>query len=108
MVRAVSVFLLASCLAATAFSQRPSGNRLSTQKSTLSPLKRSVQFKTASALKAASDVGGTVAAAPTPAPAPTKSFIDLIWNDNTKLSVYLAVWYLGNIYCKLDYRLYYL
>jgi len=27
-----------------------------------------------------------------------KSFIDLIWNKNTKLFFYLAVWYIGNIY----------
>ena len=38
-----------------------------------------------------------VAKAATPPP-PSKSFVDVIWNENTKLSVYLAVWYLGNIY----------
>lgn len=38
-----------------------------------------------------------VAKAATPPPA-KKSFVDLIWNDGTKLSIYLAVWYLGNIY----------
>ena len=38
-----------------------------------------------------------VAKAATPPPA-KKSFMDSIWNDNTKLTVYLAVWYLGNIY----------
>lgn len=38
-----------------------------------------------------------VAKAATPPPA-QKSFIDLIWNDGTKLTIYLAVWYLGNIY----------
>jgi len=38
-----------------------------------------------------------VAKAATPPPA-KKSFMDGIWNDNTKLTVYLAVWYLGNIY----------
>jgi hypothetical protein len=27
------------------------------------------------------------------------TFIDKIWNDDTKLATYLAVWYLGNIYC---------
>ena len=27
-------------------------------------------------------------------------FFDLIWNENTKLIVYLAIWYVGNIYCK--------
>jgi solute carrier family 35 protein E1 len=38
-----------------------------------------------------------VAKAATPPPA-KKSFVDLIWNDGTKLTIYLAVWYLGNIY----------
>lgn len=26
-----------------------------------------------------------------------KSLIDTVWNENTKLSIYLAVWYIGNI-----------
>jgi len=30
--------------------------------------------------------------------APKKSFIDKIWNDQTQLLTYLAVWYMGNIY----------
>lgn len=30
--------------------------------------------------------------------APKKSFIDKIWNDQTQLMTYLAVWYMGNIY----------
>ena len=29
-----------------------------------------------------------------------KSLIDVVWNENTKLSIYLAVWYIGNIACK--------
>lgn len=29
-----------------------------------------------------------------------KSLIDMVWNENTKIWVYLGVWYLGNIYCK--------
>jgi solute carrier family 35 protein E1 len=29
---------------------------------------------------------------------PEPSFIDKIWNENTKLLAYLSVWYLGNIY----------
>jgi solute carrier family 35 protein E1 len=29
---------------------------------------------------------------------PKKSFIDKIWNDQTQLMTYLAVWYMGNIY----------
>lgn len=31
---------------------------------------------------------------------PKKSMMDSLWNDSTKLTAYLAVWYLGNIYCK--------
>ena len=33
---------------------------------------------------------------------PKKSFIDKIWNDQTQLMTYLAVWYMGNIYCKFQ------
>lgn len=28
----------------------------------------------------------------------SKSLIDMVWNEDTKLAFYLAVWYLGNIY----------
>jgi hypothetical protein len=45
-----------------------------------------------------SDIVGA-AAAKAPVAQPT-SFISKIWNENTKLGFYLAVWYLGNIYCK--------
>lgn len=27
------------------------------------------------------------------------SLLDKVWNKNTKLTIYLAIWYLGNIYC---------
>lgn len=29
-----------------------------------------------------------------------QGLLERIWNDNTKIVAYLAVWYLGNIYCK--------
>lgn len=32
-----------------------------------------------------------------------KGLFGSIWNENTKLAFNLAVWYLGNIYCKLTY-----
>jgi len=32
------------------------------------------------------------------APPTKKSLVDIFWNDSVKLTVYLAVWYLGNIY----------
>jgi len=44
-----------------------------------------------------SDGASVVAKKSEPVPA-KKSFIDSIWNENTKLSAYLAIWYLGNIY----------
>lgn len=33
------------------------------------------------------------------------SLLDKVWNKNTKLTIYLSIWYLGNIYCtSLFYR----
>ena len=32
---------------------------------------------------------------------PKKSLIDTVWNEDTKLGIYLAVWYIGNIACKV-------
>lgn len=34
-----------------------------------------------------------------------KSPLDLIWNESTKLWIYLGVWYLGNIYCEWKQQL---
>jgi len=102
MVKVIKFIILASGLAATAFSlnQRVSGNKITslTQRQNL-PVKNGrssflMSSEEASPAPAAVEV---VAAAPAP-PAPKKSFIDLIWNDGTKLTIYLAVWYLGNIY----------
>lgn len=33
-------------------------------------------------------------------PGKEKGLLGSVWNDNTKLAFNLAVWYLGNIYCK--------
>lgn len=49
----------------------------------------------ATALKATETSLDAVASEPAPA---KTSFIDSIWNENTKLTAYLAIWYLGNIY----------
>jgi solute carrier family 35, member E1 len=97
MVKLINILILASGLAATAFSlQRTSTvNSLSARTSPSIHSSRSV-------LKSAEDESADlVASAPKPvAPVAEKksSFIDLIWNDGTKLTIYLAVWYLGNIY----------
>jgi len=33
------------------------------------------------------------------------SLLDKVWNKNTKLTIYLAIWYLGNIYCTSSFFL---
>jgi len=91
--RFVSVVLLATC--AAAFSLK--GNtKLATSgqvKLSRASLPQTV-VPSATVLKNAESSNVDVVAA---APAKSTSFIDLIWNEQTKLSIYLAVWYVGNI-----------
>lgn len=100
MVKLLNFAILASGLAVTAFSLEKSTSTRFSQKSQISTLNQvsTPVHSVPTFLKAADAeiVGASKAAAP----APKKSFLDLIWNENTKLTVYLAVWYLGNIYCK--------
>jgi len=99
---AISLLLLTSCLAATAFSlERPTNSIKNSRLQTASaaPLKRSAaaasfQHSLPTFLKTSESPADSVVAAE-PAKA---SFLSTIWNDNTKLLAYLAVWYLGNIY----------
>lgn len=101
MVKLTNVIVLASGLCATAFSlERPRINSnakitTSIRQATSAPIAHS----SSTFLKSAEDSAEIVAKAQSvPVPAETKkSFVDLIWNENTKLSIYLAVWYLGNI-----------
>ena len=101
---AISLLLLTSCLAATAFSlERPTNSIKNSRLQTASaaPLKRSAaaasfQHSLPTFLKTSESPADSVVAAE-PAKA---SFLSTIWNENTKLLAYLAVWYLGNIYCK--------
>jgi hypothetical protein len=106
MVKLINFAILASGLAVTAFSLEKSANTRFSPKSQIStslnqgvntPIHSSPTF-----LKSADAeiVGASKAAA---APAPKKGLFDSIWNENTKLTFYLAVWYLGNIYCKYIY-----
>lgn len=100
MVKLLNVLVVLS--AAQAFSlgprersavQRMSGNKVAAFSGKL-------QHSAPSYLKmsAESSEGAEIVAKATPAPAKSSSFIDKIWNDNTKLAAYLAVWYLGNVY----------
>lgn len=105
--RVISLILLTSCLAATAFSlERPVGNRIlaSSQQSKLGNMRSSVQSKSVGhnvptflkTAEAASASGESSVIASEPAKA--TGLVSLIWNEQTKLFFYLAVWYLGNIY----------
>lgn len=102
MVKVIKFIILASGLAATAFSlnQRVSGNKITslTQRQNLPVKNGRSSFLMSSEEASPAPAAVEVVAA---APAPKKSFIDLIWNDGTKLTIYLAVWYLGNIFCKI-------
>lgn len=100
--RAISLLLLTSCLAATAFSlERPVNNRISTGQNAankISPFQRSsvtVQHNLPTFLKTTEAAAESVVASE---PAKSGGLLGAIWNENTKLFAYLAVWYLGNIY----------
>ena len=88
MVKLVNVLILASGLAATAFSlerpvQRISGSsKVGTSFSKQSP---SFQHSSPTYLKSTEGSSADIVAASTTAPV-EKSFIDKIWNDDTKLS----------------------
>eukprot|EP01038_Epipyxis_sp_PR26KG_P007972 gene7972-10812_t len=105
MVKLTNILILASGLAATAFSLERSSvskiGKLSQAPSTSSVPLATVLSKTTylKSTEGASDAAAEIVAAvkETVAP-PKKSLLSYVWNENTKLSIYLAVWYLGNIY----------
>jgi hypothetical protein len=99
MVKLTYIIVLGCALAATAFSleKRPVNQRISGQTGSKLPTfskqqSVSLQHSLPTYLKSAE--GAEVVATETK----KKSVVDLIWNESTKLSFYLAVWYLGNIY----------
>lgn len=96
MVKIVKVLVpvLASVLAVTAFSLERTSSRAT-------PLVRrsALPQKSSSALRMSESENVNIVAKATTVETPkAKSLIDTIWNENTKLVAYLAVWYLGNIY----------
>jgi hypothetical protein len=104
MVKLLSLLVLAS--AATALSLERSTHSIGTQKHSIAGKTSMRKTARARALHSAptflssedadaSESAEVVAAAVVAAPV---SFVDKIWNEQTKLSAYLAVWYLGNIY----------
>jgi len=97
MVKLINILVLASGLCATAFSlERARLN--SNAKVTSNSIRQSAAPKvhgTSTFLKSAESASSSteiVAQSTT-----STSFIDKIWNENTKLSFYLFVWYAGNV-----------
>ena len=103
MVRIVPVVLLASCLAVTAFSlDRPTRNRIVGQTKKNNNLQTFQQSSQQSIVQHGSPkfLQASMSSEIVAEEKKETSFIDKIWNDNTKIGFYLSVWYLGNIACK--------
>lgn len=97
MVKLTKFLILASGLAATAFSLERAriSSPVNLKISTLpAKSKAELQHSTPTFLSAGSS-SSNVAAAEVPQ---EKGILSLIWNDSTKLAFYLAIWYCGNIY----------
>lgn len=95
--RVLSVLCIALICIASTSAFRNGEARVSVSSNTKAALRKQQVNQSPFALKMSGDV---VAAKKVEPAAPNKSFMDSIWNDNTKLMAYLSVWYLGNIYCK--------
>ena len=67
----------------------------STQKVSSAPISK-FQQSSARSLQG-KESSSEVIASKTAASAPKKSLLSYIWNEQTKLGFYLAVWYLGNV-----------
>lgn len=103
MVKLINFAILASGLAVTAFSlEKSASTRFSpkSQISTLNQVSSSAPVHSSPTFLKSADAE-IVGASKAPAPVAKKGLLDAVWNENTKLTIYLAVWYLGNIYCKL-------
>ena len=101
MVKLTNVLVLASGLCATAFSLERAriNNNAKITTSIRQTASAPIVHSSSTFLKAAEESAEIVAKAKsTTVVESKKSFVDMIWNENTKLTIYLAVWYLGNIY----------
>ena len=98
MVKLINILVLASGICATAFSlERARLN--SNAKVSSNTIRKSAAPQvhgTSTLLKSAESSSGSSSDIVAKAKAPA-TFIDTIWNENTKLSFYLLVWYAGNI-----------
>ena len=99
MSRLTIVCVLALCAFVTAFSlERPASQRLSGQNVGGLSKRHIAQHSNPTFLKSEGSVE-IVAATPE-----KSTLISKIWNKDTKLFFYLAVWYIGNIYCEFCFR----
>jgi len=91
-VSAAQAFTVASRVQNSRLVQR-SGDKLSVLPAKVQLRQASVTMSAAAAAAPEASVEVVAKAAPS-----SKGLVDMIWNEQTKLGFYLAVWYLGNIY----------
>jgi len=91
-VSAAQAFTVASRVQNSRLVQR-SGDKLSVYPAKVQLRQASVTMSAAAAASPEASVEVVAKAAPS-----SKGLMDTIWNEQTKLGFYLAVWYLGNIY----------
>jgi hypothetical protein len=99
MVKVLSILLLVSAAQAFSLGGRVRDSRL-TQRSASDKLvsfSNKLQHSQPTFLQQTVDVDAQVEVV-AKAATQSKSLLDKIWNEDTKLVFYLAVWYLGNIY----------
>lgn len=105
MVKLAKLLILVSGIAVGAFSLKgaPVNGALRTKMNSMrTASKPALEYNTATFLAASATsslpLSGNVAHLTKPEKVEPKGFINTIWNDNTKLATYLAVWYIGNTY----------
>ena len=99
MVKVLSILLLVSAAQAFSLGGRVRDSRLTQRTATdkLAPFANKLQHSQPTFLQQSVTVDAQVEVVAKSA-TQSKSLIDRVWNEDTKLAFYLAVWYLGNIY----------
>lgn len=106
MVKLTNVLILASGLAVTAFSLEKASNARFSPKGSLALSKHQQQIPSASVHSAPTflkaEGSSEIVAKVETAPVVKKTLLETVWNPQTQLVLYMAVWYLGNIYCTFN------
>lgn len=96
-----SLVLVLACVAGVNAFLPAAAPRMAVQRSmTMLQKPASLQVAKSSMMALKQSESATIVAAET-----KTSLLDKVWNKNTKLTIYLAIWYLGNIYCTSSFFL---